>query len=197
MSRLSAFALASVLSLGTGVSAAHAGIADIEHLGSGGLCNKGETSTGMIKTGDKTVITPGSISSDCNKLYDLIDKLRSKEINSEERINNKLINSQHTVGMINSIGSIAAPLLSGLMANSQARAQAAPPVADNSQYLQVIQQQQQQIDELRQLMTQNQAPSYNSDYMTVGSQGQQGYRQLPAYRNRLSRSSSLRQVNLF
>jgi len=33
----------------------------------------------------------------------LIDRLRNKEIDSEERINNKLINSQNTIGMINSI----------------------------------------------------------------------------------------------
>lgn len=197
MARFSSFALATLLTLGSTVSAAHAGVTDIEHLGSGGLCNTSEQTGGLLKIGDDMAIGKGTTNKDCNSVLGLIDKLRDKEINSEERINNKLINSQHTLGMINSIGSIAAPLLGGLMANFQTRPQATPPAADNSQYLQIIQQQQQQIDELRQLMAQRQAPISNPSYTTVQSPVQQSYTDPSPARHRSTSSSTLRQVNLF
>lgn len=196
MTRLSSLALATVLTLGSTVSAAHAGVTDIEHLGSGGLCNTSETTGGLVKIGENISIGQGTANKNCNKVLGLIDRLRNKEIDSEERINNKLINSQNTIGMINSIGSIAAPLLGGLFANSQARAQATPQASDNTQYLQVIQQQQQQIEELRQMMIQKQTP--------VAHQGYSQHLPIPTtfpsqtgFSNQAQGSTGLRQVNLF
>jgi len=195
MTRITTFALATILTLGSTCSAAHAGVTDIEQLGSGGLCNTSEQTGGMVKLGDNMAVGNATANKNCDSVLGMINKLRNKEINSEERINNRLINSQNTIGMINSIGSLAAPLLSGLFARSQAPAEAAPQAPDSSQYLQIIQQQQQQIDQLRQLIAQSQATT--SGYPSSQAPVQTSYMTPPTARSSNTGSPALRQVSLF
>lgn len=162
-------------------------------LGAGGNCDTDPSSeTGEAVNADGSTKTPRETKvgkTNCAGSRDLIKHIADGALKNERR----LIQSNHTLGMINSIGSIAAPLFGGLIANSQMRAQAAPQAPDNSQYLQVIQQQQQQIDELRQMMVQRQSPAHQDEYASVPSRAQQVY-----YRqNSNSGYSSLRQTNLF
>lgn len=156
-------------------------------LGAGGNCDTGESSeTGESRNWDGSTKTPSETTigkTDCSGSRDLIKHITNRALKNEQR----LIQSQHTLGMINSIGSIAAPIFGGLISNSQARAQAASQAPDNSQYLQVIQQQQQQIDELRQMMAQ----SREENTLRVRHSYQ------PQRWVGSSQRTSLRQVNLF
>lgn len=168
-------------------------------LGAGGNCDTGESSeTGESRNKDGSTKTPYKTTigkTDCSGSRDLIKHITNRALKNEQR----LIQSQHTLGMINSIGSIAAPLLGGLFASSQSRAQAAPPAPDNSQYLQVIQQQQQQIDELRQMMARQQNPSFEGGYVRAQARTQNQYSAPRSYSSQHlnTGSSSLRQTNLF
>lgn len=168
-------------------------------LGAGGNCDTDPSSEkGEVVNADGSTKTPYEVNvgkTNCAGSRDLIKHIADGALKNERQ----LIQSNHTLGMINSIGSIAAPLFGGLIANSQTRAQAAPPAPDNSQYLQVIQQQQQQIDELRQMMSQRQAPVYQDEYVRVQPRAQQVYSAPNNYNRQNSNMgySSLRQTNLF
>jgi hypothetical protein len=168
-------------------------------LGAGGNCDTDPSSEkGEVVNADGSTKTPYEVNvgkTNCAGSRDLIKHIADGALKNERR----LIQSNHTLGMINSIGSIAAPLFGGLIANSQTRAQAAPPAPDSSQYLQVIQQQQQQIDELRQMMSQRQAPVYQDEYVRVQPRAQLVYSAPNTYNRQNSNVgySSLRQTNLF
>jgi hypothetical protein len=168
-------------------------------LGAGGNCDTGESSgKGEIRDKDGAITTPAEITmgkTDCKGSRDLIKHIADKSLKNEER----LIQSNHTLGMINSIGSIAAPLFGGLFASSQARSQPSAPAPDNAEYLQVIQKQQQQIEELRQMMAQRQSPNASPGYTAAQSNAATPYREQRGYQSQYANSSnsSLRQVNLF
>lgn len=164
-------------------------------LGAGGNCDTDEsTENGPVINADSSTKTPYNAKigkTDCSGSRDLIKHITNGALKNEQR----LIQSNHTLGMINSIGSIAAPIFGALASSSQARAQA----PDNSQYLQVIQQQQQQIDELRQMMAQRQNQFSDEGYVRVHARSQQAYEAPLVYSRQRTRpaSSSLRQTNLF
>ena len=171
MARFSSLSLAGLLLIASTVQAAQAGsIVDIEHLGSGGMCNASTTTDGLVKVGNNMAIGRAQSTKNCDNLITNIVNVRRDEIRSQENINNRLLNTNMTVGLVNGLAPLATTLLGGLLsgANRQPAPQpAAQPAADNSQYLQVIQQQQKQIDELRQLMLQRAAtpqpqPAYTS-----------------------------------
>jgi len=186
-------------------------------LGAGGNCDTDPSSEkGEVVNADSSTKTPYEVNvgkTNCAGSRDLIKHIADGALKNERQLiqsnhtlgigalknERQLIQSNHTLGMINSIGSIAAPLFGGLIANSQTRAQAAPPAPDNSQYLQVIRQQQQQIDELRQMMSQRQAPVYQDEYVRVQPRAQQVYSAPNTYNRHNSNMgyASLRQTNLF
>jgi len=155
MARFSPLALAGLLIVSSSFSAAQAGgISDIEHLGSGGLCDTNMSTGGLRKIGNDMAVAPAQSNKSCGNLINQIMNTRNREIQSEEKINTRMINSNQTVGLVTGLAPLAVSVLGGLF-SAMNRPQPAPqPAADNSRYLQVIQQQQQQIDELRQVMVQ-------------------------------------------
>jgi len=145
-------------------------------LGAGGNCDT-DPSTGYGEVRDKD----GAVTQRAERTYGGTNCAGSRSLIkhiSDSALNNErsLIKGNHTIGLIDSIGSVAVPLLGGLLANFQARPQAAPAPAapDNSQYLQLIQQQQRQIDEMRALMSGNISTSRQS--LDVGRESPEVYK---------------------
>ena len=118
-------------------------------LGAGGNCNTAQTDgTGWIKNKDGAITKPAEIhigATDCTDSLKVIKHLGDGALQNERQ----MIQSANTVGMINSIGSIAVPLLGGLFNASRNQPQQAEPASDNRRYMEVIERQAQQIEELK------------------------------------------------